>query len=171
MDFIHVTVAAIIKRNNKYLLVKEQASSGQIVFNQPAGHVELNESLTDAVIREVQEETGLPFKPTALTGTYLLSPASNGKTYLRFCFIGETPDECEPSPQDDDILENCWFTESEITAIPKAELRSALVLQCLADYVDGKRISLDTLVFSENEHHLGELCWDRLTVRPTTGTN
>ena len=55
MDSIHVTVAAIIKRNDQYLLVKERASSGDIVFNQPAGHVELKESIQEAVIREVYE--------------------------------------------------------------------------------------------------------------------
>ena len=63
MDKIHVTVAAIIKRNDQYLLVKEKASSGEIVFNQPAGHVELEESLHNAVIRETLEETGLDFTP------------------------------------------------------------------------------------------------------------
>ena len=158
MDFIHVTVAAIIRRNDQYLLVKERASSGQIVFNQPAGHVELNESIIDAVIREVVEETGLTFTPVALTGTYLLSPATNGKTYLRFCFLGEVPDDQVPSPQDADIIDNCWFTKEQITQIPKNELRSALVLQCLNDYLKGVRIPLETLNFSSDEIALTKNC-------------
>lgn len=158
MDSIHVTVAAIIRRNDQFLLVKEYASSGQIVFNQPAGHVELNESLEQAVIREVLEETGLSFKPTALTGTYLLSPAANGKTYLRFCFVGEVPVDQQPAPQDDDIIDNCWFTKAEITNLPTEELRSALVLECLKDYLKGVRIPLETLSFSANEYALGEYC-------------
>lgn len=162
MDSIHVTVAAIIRRNDQYLLVKEYASSGQMVFNQPAGHVELNESLVNAVIREVLEETGLTFTPTALTGTYLLSPATNGKTYLRFCFIGDVPDGQETCPQDSDIIDNCWFSKEQITQIPKEELRSALVLQCLSDYLKGVRIPLETLNFSSNELGLANDCWKSL---------
>jgi NADH pyrophosphatase NudC (nudix superfamily) len=162
MDFIHVTVAAIIRRNDQYLLVKEYASSGQIVYNQPAGHVELGESITAAVIREVQEETGLTFSPVALTGTYLLSPATNGKTYLRFCFLGNVPDDQIASPQDDDIIDNQWFTREEIQNIPQQELRSALVLQCLNDYLEGVRIPLETLNFSSDEIALANDCWKSL---------
>lgn len=164
MDKIHVTVAAIIKRKDQYLLVKERASSGQIVFNQPAGHVELKESLIDAVIREVKEEAGLDFSPTGLIGTYLLSPATNGKTYLRFCFVGDVPESQTPSPQDPDILENCWFTLQEITAMDRCQLRSALVLQCLTDFLDGKRIPLETVSYYKNEHQLADQCYDALNL-------
>ncbi len=163
MDSIHVTVAAIIKRNEQFLLVKERASSGDIVFNQPAGHVELNESLTDAVIREVQEETGLSFTPQYLVGTYLLSPATNGKTYLRFCFYGDVPSHQEPSPQDKDILENCWFSHAEIAQMPNKSLRSALVLNCLHDFIANKKTSLSSLVFSSDELHLASHCRDHLS--------
>jgi len=159
MDEIHVTVAAIIKRNEQYLLVKEKASSGDIVFNQPAGHVELEESLQDAVIREVLEETGLDFTPTSLIGTYLLSPATNGKTYLRFCYLGEVSDSQQPKPQDPDILDACWFTLKEITEMPQKSLRSALVLKCLNDYLSGKRLPLDSLSFYGNEQKLADDCY------------
>ncbi|PHS17607.1 MAG: NUDIX hydrolase [Kangiella sp.] len=162
MDQIHVTVAAIIRRNNQYLLVKERSSAGEIVYNQPAGHVELRESLLDAVSREVKEEAGLDFVPTQLIGTYLLSPASNGKTYLRFCFIGDVPEDQEPSPQDPDILANEWFSLQEIASMPPKKLRSALVLQCLRDYLDGKRIPLETVSFYNDEDRLGMECYNTL---------
>ncbi|MBV1911328.1 MAG: NUDIX hydrolase [Kangiellaceae bacterium] len=162
MDAIHVTVAAIIKRKEHYLLVKEKASSGDIVFNQPAGHVELKESIEDAVIREVYEETGLDFTPTSLIGTYLLSPATNGKTYLRFCFVGEVPEDQVASPNDPEILDNQWFTLEEITALPIKKLRSALVLQCLDDYIQGKRLPLETLKFYSDEHQLANRCYRSL---------
>ncbi len=162
MDQIHVTVAAIIRRNNQYLLVKERSSADEIVYNQPAGHVELRESLLDAVSREVKEEAGLDFIPTQLIGTYLLSPAINGKTYLRFCFIGDVPDDQEPSPQDPDILANEWFSLQEIADMPLKKLRSALVLQCLRDYLDGKRIPLETVSFYNDEDRLGNECYNTL---------
>ena len=162
MDHIHVTVAAIIKRNNHYLLVKEQASSGEIVFNQPAGHVELKETLVNAVIREVKEETNLTFTPTSLIGTYLLSPAANGKTYLRFCFVGDVPDTEHPSPLDPDIIENCWFTKEQIIQMKPQQLRSALVLKCLNDFLQGKRLPLDSLSGFHNEDQLGVDCYESL---------
>jgi ADP-ribose pyrophosphatase YjhB (NUDIX family) len=52
----HITVATIVERAGKFLMVKEK-SGGRLVYNQPAGHVELNESLLDAAIRETLEET------------------------------------------------------------------------------------------------------------------
>lgn len=162
MDQIHVTVAAIIERNGQYLLVKERASSGDIVFNQPAGHVELKESLIDAVIREVLEETGLDFTPTELIGTYLLSPAANGKTYLRFCFVGKVADEQQACPQDPEIMDALWFTLDQITGFSVKELRSALVLQCLDDYLAGKRIPMDTISFYSDEHRLADKCYNSL---------
>ena len=168
MDSIHVTVAAIIMRNNQYLLVQETASSGQIVYNQPAGHVELKESLIDAVIREVAEETSLSFTPTALIGTYLLSPASNGKSYLRFCFIGDVPETQVPKPNDPDILDNCWMSLKQILALPPQEIRSALVLQCIQEYQQGKRMPLESLHYSNNENAMLEQCFENL--KPLTST-
>ena len=161
MDHIHVTVAAIIRRNDQYLLVKERSSAGKIVYNQPAGHVELRESIEDAVIREVSEETGLSFTPEALVGTYLLSPAANGKTYLRFCFVGTVPAEQEPSPQDKDIISNHWFSKEEIMALPKEELRSAIVLKCIQDYLGGVRLPLESTSFYNDEHALYQNCIDK----------
>lgn len=158
MNSIHVTVAAIIKRNDKYLLVKETASSGQMVYNQPAGHVELKESLIDAVIREVAEETGLSFIPTALIGTYLISPAANGKSYLRFCFTGDVPTSQTAKPRDPDILDNCWLTANEIASLPLKEIRSALVLKCIKDFQHGKRLPLESLNFSGDEYSLALDC-------------
>jgi ADP-ribose pyrophosphatase YjhB (NUDIX family) len=162
MDKIHVTVAAIIKRNEQYLLVKEKASSGDIVFNQPAGHVELKESIVDAIIREVHEETGLDFTPTNLIGTYLLSPATNGKTYLRFCFNGTVPDSQQPSPNDPDIIENCWFSLKEITELSRKQLRSALVLKSVHDHLNGTSMPLECLQYFGDEHGLADVCYDGL---------
>jgi len=158
MDKIHVTVAAIIKRNQHYLLVKERASSGDIVFNQPAGHVELRESLADAIIREVKEETNLDFTPESLIGTYLLSPATNGKSYLRFCFYGEVPNTQVASPNDPDIIDNQWFSLEQITNLSRKELRSALVIQCIQDFESGQRQPLSSLNYYGDEHALADSC-------------
>ena len=82
----HTTVAALIERDGRFLMVEESPDGGPTVFNQPAGHLEPGESLTQAVIRETREETGWGFIPHALIGIYRWQVPENGRTYLRFCF-------------------------------------------------------------------------------------
>lgn len=154
MLVIHVTVAAIIEgreqNQGKYLMVEELSSNNQIVYNQPAGHVETNESIQDAIIREVLEETGVEFQPTALVGTYFLNPADNGKYYLRFCFTGYTKGEIKLKPHDKDIISADWMSIEQIKSLIPQH-RSGLILKCLDDYLSGKRYPLDNLVYSSNE--------------------
>ncbi len=86
----HVTVAAIVERDGRFLLIEEHTSGG-LRLNQPAGHLEAGETLVDAVIRETLEETAHPFAPQALVGVYQTHferPAKGGATYLRFTFCG-----------------------------------------------------------------------------------
>ncbi len=125
-----LTVAAVIEREGRYLVVEEtDGASPERVFNQPAGHVEPGEALLDAVRREVREETGLAFTPEAVLGVYQLQ-ARNGKDYCRVCFRGTVPPGVEASPEDPDILGCRWLTREELAAAP---LRSGLVLQCVDD--------------------------------------
>lgn len=127
----HVTVAAIVKKNNHYLLVKERDKfTNKICYNQPAGHLEDNETLAQAASRELLEETGLTLAPMGLIGIYNLH-AANGVHYLRFCFMfdGANIDD-EPIPLDNDIISANWHTVEHIKTLP---LRSHLVLQCIED--------------------------------------
>ena len=66
----NVTVAAIAEQDNYFLVVEEDANS-HIVFNQPAGHLEKNETLISAVKREVLEETAWDFEPESIVGIYM----------------------------------------------------------------------------------------------------
>lgn len=141
-----VTVAAIIERNNRFLMVEEETPSG-IRINQPAGHLEAHESLEQAVIREVLEETACPFTPMALIGTYLSrSPSSftgEDVTYLRFAFTGECG-EATDRPLDKGILRAVWMSYADILHCEHIH-RSPLVLQCVDDYLRGKRAPLSLL--------------------------
>ena len=138
-----VTVAAIVAHNNRFLLVREIAS-GKQVYNQPAGHLEDNESLLAAVKREMLEETGLVFTPTALVGIYRWPQPSRQRTYLRFAFTGEIP-STHTAPRDKDILEALWMKESEIYALGPDKLRSPKVITGIEDYLKGLRYNLDIL--------------------------
>jgi len=137
-----VTVAAIIEQQGHYLMVEEHVGGALSAFNQPAGHLEADESLEQAVIREVMEETGQPFKPQAITGIYRWIAPSSGETYLRVCFYGEVEKTMRTStPLDKDIIATHWFTLDEITKLEE-RLRSPLVIRCIKDYLSGNRYPL-----------------------------
>ena len=84
----HVTVAALVERAGRYLLVEEETDEG-IRINQPAGHWEPGERLVQAAVREALEETAHPFTPTHLVGIYNWTRPAGDITYLRFAFGGE----------------------------------------------------------------------------------
>lgn len=138
-----VTVAALCEKHGRFLLVEERSkSTQQIVFNQPAGHLEDGESLVAAVIRETLEETCCHFEPQALLGLYRYR-APNGKTYIRYCFTGEISDVDSSYSLDPDIIRTHWLSLDTIRA--STSMRSPMVLQCINDYLAGNRFSLDTL--------------------------
>ena len=135
----HLTVAAIIEQQGKFLLV-EEAPSGEPVFNQPAGHVEENESIIEALIREVREEVCRDFTPEALCGIYRWRSPQNGVTYLRAAFCGAISEADPQLQRDSDIIGDRWLSREELN---HCALRSPLVLRCLDDYLAGKRLPLD----------------------------
>lgn len=143
----HVTVAAVIEQNGRFLLVEEETDDG-ILFNQPAGHLDPGESLTEAVIRETLEESAHHFSPDAVLGIYHWHQAAHNRTYLRFAFtgtiIGTEPDRA----LDDGILRTAWQTPEEMRAL-QARQRSPLVMRCVEDYLAGKRFPLTLLTHYE----------------------
>lgn len=129
------TVAAVVRRDDRFLVVEEQADNG-IVFNQPAGHIEAGETPFEAVRREVLEETGWEFEPEAVVGIYLYPNRAVGVTYLRLCYAGRCTVHHPERPLDDGILRACWMSRAELAAQP-SRLRSPLVLQCIDDFLAG----------------------------------
>lgn len=140
----NVTVAAVVERDGKYLLVEEETDTG-LAFNQPAGHLEEGESLVDAVIREALEETAYRFKPTHLVGIYNWQHPTKDVTYLRFAFTGELRGFEAERPLDAGIVGARWLTLEEVQAT-RTRHRSPLILRCIEDLRAGKRYPLDLLV-------------------------
>jgi ADP-ribose pyrophosphatase YjhB (NUDIX family) len=130
----HVTVAAIAERDGRFLMVRESIE-GREVFNQPAGHVEPNETIEQAVVRETLEETSYPFTPQQLCGIYryIPDPTSN-RTYLRFSISGETGENLNQA-LDSGIISAEWMTLDEIRQSQDSH-RSPMVLQCVLDYLE-----------------------------------
>jgi len=137
-----LTVAAVIERQGRFLVVEERASR-RLVFNQPAGHVEAGEALVDAVIREVREETAWGFEPRAVVGMYLWTHHSR-RTYLRVAFCGDVHDHDPAQPLDAGILRTHWFTRAQLLG-HAARLRTPMVLRCIDDYRAGARFPLDLI--------------------------
>ena len=138
-----VTVAAIVERDSRFLMVEERIL-GRLVLNQPAGHLEDGETLVDAVIRETREETAWRFRPDALVGTYLWRSPVDGRSFLRFAFCGTVDDHHAQQPLDEGIQRTLWMTHEQLLAQP-SRLRSPMVLRCLQDFLLGKRQALDTV--------------------------
>jgi 8-oxo-dGTP pyrophosphatase MutT (NUDIX family) len=143
-----VTVAAVIERDGRFLLVEEHTPEG-LRLNNPAGHLDPGESPAEGVAREAREETTHQFQPTALVGVYLSRfqrPAREGRlaedvTYLRFAFCGELGDVVPGRTLDTGIVRTLWMTPDEIRA-SSARHRSPLVLQCMEDHLAGQRYPL-----------------------------
>lgn len=139
----HVTVAAIIEREQRFLVVEENTPYG-LQFNQPAGHLEENEDLIAAVEREVLEETAWHFSPSFITGVHLWRRNPESPTFVRFCFAGECYDFESTQKLDHGIVAVHWLTRDEVA---QKNLRSPLVLSSIDEYLNGQRYPL-TLIKS-----------------------
>ena len=146
-----VTVAAVIERNGRFLLVEEHTPEG-LRLNNPAGHLDPGESPAEGCARETLEETTHSFRPTALVGVYLSRFQRPGPqagtvqdiTYLRFAFCGELGEAQAGRALDAGIVRTLWMSPDEIRA-SKARHRSPLLLQCMEDYLAGQRHALDLI--------------------------
>ena len=139
----NVTVAAVINRGGRYLMVEEETDQG-VRLNQPAGHLDENESLVDACTRETLEESAWQFTPTALVGIYQWQRPQRDITYLRFAFAGTLGEFDGERKLDDGILRALWMTLDEVRNSQDRH-RSPLVLQCIVDHQAGQRIPLTAI--------------------------
>ena len=138
-----VTVAAVVSHDRKFLLV-EELINGRLVLNQPAGHLEVEETLLAAVVRETREETAWRFSPDALVGTYLWRGAGDGRSFLRFAFCGDVDDHQPQQSLDQGIVRAVWLSPEEMVA-QRERLRSPLVMRCVEDYLLGLRQPLESV--------------------------
>lgn len=138
-----VTVAALVEQDGRFLVVEEETSNG-LRFNQPAGHLDEGESLTIACAREALEETGCFVTPRALVGVYQWTVPAGDITYLRFAFDCRLDRMEADRALDDGIVAAHWLTLEELKATRERH-RSPLVLQCVEDWVAGRRLPLDSI--------------------------
>ncbi len=136
-----LTVATVIEREGRFLLVEEYADGEELVYNQPAGHLDEHETLAAAAIRETLEETAWEVRVDAIVGIYYWTHPQ-GHTFVRTCFAGAALHHHPEQPLDHGITRALWLTRDEIAALgPK--LRSPMVLRCVDDYLAGTRYPLE----------------------------
>ena len=143
----NVTVAAIIEKDGRYLLIEEHTQEG-LRLNNPAGHLDPGESPAQGCAREALEETAHPFQPTALVGIYLSRfqrPATGEDiTYVRMAFCGDIGELQTHLELDEGIVRTLWMTPDEVRASADRH-RSPLVLRCIEDHLAGQRFPLDVI--------------------------
>ncbi len=157
-----VTVAAIIEKDGKFMLVEEMTPNG-LMLNNPAGHLDPGESPLQGCAREALEETTHTFTPTALVGIYLSRlqrPTPTGGiediTYLRFAFCGQLGPQVSGAQLDHGIARTLWLSPEEVRQ-SAARHRSPLVLTCMEDYLRGQRFALETITTDPSVAHFGAL--------------
>jgi 8-oxo-dGTP pyrophosphatase MutT (NUDIX family) len=136
-----VTVATVVVHDGRLLLVEETVG-GRLVLNQPAGHLEPDESLIDAALRETLEETGWDVRLTAFVGAYQWKAPETDRHYLRFAFAAEPVTHDPTRPLDEGITRTLWLTPGELQAQSERH-RSPLVWRVAADFLAGRRQPLD----------------------------
>lgn len=143
-----VTVATVVVADGRVLCVEERAN-GQLVLNQPAGHLEPDESILDAALRETREETGWEVRLTAFVGAYqwkapVRAGEREGRHYLRMAFAAEPLSHDPARPLDEGIVRALWLTPAELLEA-RDRHRSPLVWQAVADHLAGCRYPLSLL--------------------------
>ncbi|MBS7660502.1 NUDIX hydrolase [Pseudomonas lalucatii] len=139
----HITVATIVEDRGRFLLV-EELKGGRLVLNQPAGHLEADETLRQAAVRETLEETGWEVELTGVVGIYLYTAPSNGVTYQRVCFAARALRHHPQRPLDSGIVAAPWLSRAELAVQPQ-RWRSELVLRCIDDYLAGPTHGLSVI--------------------------
>lgn len=139
----HKTVATVVEHNARFLMV-EELINGQLVLNQPAGHLEANESLAQAALRETLEETAWEVELTGFLGLYQQSSSVDNICYIRTCFIAKAIREVPGLALDTDIVQALWLTRAELEE-RKEQMRSPVVLRVIDDYLLGKAYPLDVV--------------------------
>ena len=143
----HATVAVIVEDETGRFLLVEERIDGECVFNQPAGHIEEGEAVTEAARREALEETGWEVEPESFLGMYRYIAPANGVTYFRFCFAA-SPVRHVSTDLDTGIVAAHWLTLDELRDLGD-RLRSPMVLDCILDYRKGRRFPLNVIVEPE----------------------
>jgi len=138
----HSTVATVVERDGLFLIV-EELIEGRILYNQPAGHLEADETLQEGALRETLEETAWDVQLTGVLGLYHYT-SDDGTCYIRTCFIARPLQQHSGHALDTGVLRALWMSRAELE-LRKDQLRSQIVLRVIDDYLAGKHYPLSLI--------------------------
>ncbi len=110
-EHVELTVLCLIQKENQYLL-QDRIKYDWRGYTLPGGHIEPEESIVDAVIREMKEETGLTIRNPKLCGVKQF-PIENGR-YIVFLFSAE---EFEGELVSSDEGKMHWIKKEELDTV------------------------------------------------------
>jgi phosphatase NudJ len=137
----HVTVACVVHAQGKFLVV-EETINGKATWNQPAGHLEADETLIEAATRELYEETGICAQPQTFIRMHQWI-APDKTPFLRFLFSIDLDEQLPTTPHDSDIDRCLWLDPQQI--VNADNLRSPLVAESIRCYQLAERYPLSIL--------------------------
>lgn len=140
---VHITVATVVENQGRFLMVREERDPSLILMNQPAGHLEANETLVEAALRETLEETAWQVDITDYLGVYICR-YNDGAMYFRHTFIAKPVAHLSERTLDKGVIEATWLTADEVLA-KRDEHLSPMVAKCLTDYLADKRLPLEAI--------------------------
>ena len=146
----HITVATIIQKNDKFLMVEEDLH-GKKLLNQPAGHLDKGETLVQAAIRETLEESAWEIEISHLIELAQWTSPNSDTHFLRACFAGIAIKHFPDQKLDDGIIRSLWMSRDEVEQNAH-RLRSPLVLNHIDHYIAGKKFDLDFFSYYDKEN-------------------
>lgn len=145
----HVTVATIVEKDNKFLMVEEDLHDKKLL-NQPAGHLDEGETLIQAAIRETLEESAWKVKISHMIEFAQWTSPNSDTHFLRACFAGIALEHFPDQKLDDGIIRALWMSRNEV-AQNIHRLRSPLVLHHIDHYIAGKKFDLDFFSYYDKQ--------------------
>lgn len=133
--------AAVVKHDNKILVIQEAQKKAYGKFNIPGGHIEPYENIQEAVIREVKEETNIDITLEGFIGIYP-HKIKDGPTIIKLIFSAKAENLDLKYPEDE-ILKVMWIDSSEFLQIEKEHLRSEDLILIIEDYQKNGFYDLD----------------------------
>lgn len=140
-----LTVACVVEQEGKFLMVEEKNAEGKTIIGQPAGHVEYDETILQAAVRETLEETGYIVEPHALLAIFNLNGSTQDRTFLRFTFAATLIEKKADAVIDSDITGMHWLSADEVISEQLFPMRSELVASSIEKYQQGVRYPLEVI--------------------------
>jgi ADP-ribose pyrophosphatase YjhB (NUDIX family) len=130
-----LAVSAAVIRDGKVLIIRRAAGIATGIYTLPGGVVEAGETLTDAVVREVREETALEIEPITLAGfrETILHDKENkvSRHFVILCFAARWLSG-QPIPDLSEISEAVWRHPDELKSLKTTQGLSEIVAEAMA---------------------------------------